>query len=112
MTYLLDLSPELEVKLQVLAARRGTDTNAAVVQLVADGLRDVEAPASEGTLEVKALPVKRSGAEKKPLRGRGRYAAPGLTVDALLQERHEEAQREMVREESFGGKVAGQAVGT
>lgn len=44
MTRQLDLSPDLEARLQVLAAQRGTDADAAALQLVAEGLRGIEVP--------------------------------------------------------------------
>ena len=83
MTHRLDLSPELEAKLQALAAQRGADADETVLQVLAEALSDVEAPAARA---------------RKPLRGHGKYAAPGFTVEALLQERREEARRESERE--------------
>jgi predicted transcriptional regulator len=41
MTHLLELSPDLEAKLQSLAAQRGADPDATALQVLADGLRSV-----------------------------------------------------------------------
>jgi hypothetical protein len=41
MTHLLELSPDLEAKLQSLAAQRGADPDATALQVLADALQSV-----------------------------------------------------------------------
>lgn len=88
MTHQLDLTAELEAKLQALAEQRGQDVSTTTLQVLAEALSDVEAPA----------PV----AAKAPrvLRGYGKFAGRGGTVDDLLREKHEETRREMEREDA------------
>lgn len=82
MTLTLELPADVEQELQALAAQRGVRAEATALQLVAEGLRQ------------EARRAQREAA----LSGYGRFAAPGFTVEALLQERREEARREMEQE--------------
>lgn len=55
MTLILELAPELEARLQVLAAQRGTGADATALQVLAEGLRTVPLEAAQvpavGSLE-------------------------------------------------------------
>lgn len=90
MTHRLDLSPELEAKLQALAAQRGADADATALQVLAEGLEAVQA--QEAQLEREEVRRRQRAAA---VEGFGKMAGLGGTVDDLLRERHEEARREM-----------------
>lgn len=59
MTHLLELSPDLEARLQNLAAQRGADPDATALQVLADGLRaapvEVAAQSASGQTSADAL---------------------------------------------------------
>lgn len=69
MTHRLDLSPELEAKLQALAAQRGADADATALQVLAEGLDAAAAPTTVTAPR-----------ERRTLHGHGKYTAPGFTV--------------------------------
>lgn len=95
MTHQLDLTPDLEAKLQQLAAQRGVDADTTALQVLAEGLL-AASPAPTATAP-------------RALRGYGKYAGKGGTVDELLQLRREEAQRELDREATAARAEASEA---
>ncbi len=91
MTLTLELPVEVEQALAARAQERGVS--------VAKYLLDV------ATRETQGLAEARRKQQEEAHSGYGKFAAPGLTVDALLQERHEESQREMEREDALLSEI-------
>ena len=106
MTHRLDLSPELEAKLQALAAQRGADADATALQVLEEHLREVPvAPPVEEESAAEALgreEVRRRQREAA-VEGYGKMAGIGPSVDEFLREKHEETRRETEGERGATG---------
>lgn len=93
MTRILELSAELESRLQVLAERRGTTIETLVVQ----ELEKVTLQATESEVTAPQKPL--TARQQAVMDGFGKYAAYGLGSENLIRERREEARREIQQAE-------------
>lgn len=84
MTLTLELSPELEQRLQAEAQAQGQDGQAFALSLLEQRTPTTDSPHDKSR-------------RRRVLTGYGKFAGLGSTVDEFLEERHAEAERAEAR---------------